>query len=85
MNMNGGGEVAPAVLMFAIVGWAFGCIGVRHCRRSVGRWVQLLLFFVTFTWRAPDVFGKKNTLHFNMNVLREFLLITIPSSNSYNL
>ena len=82
MKMKGSREVASAVLMFAIVGWAFGCIGgVRHCRRSVGRCVRLLLFFVTFTWRAPDVFGKKNTLHFNINVLREFVLITIPSSN----
>ena len=38
MKMKGGGEVASAVLTFAIVGWAFGCIGgVRHCRHSVGR------------------------------------------------
>ena len=66
--MKGGEEVASAVLTFTIIGWAFGCIGVRHCRRSFGRSVGGSGFWFYdnfFLWRivvftAPDVhiFGR---------------------------
>ena len=67
--MKGGGEVASAVLTFTIIGWAFGCIGVRHCRRSFGRsvggsgfWFYDNNFFCGGLWifTAPDVhiFGR---------------------------
>ena len=67
--MKGGEEVASAVLTFTIIGWAFGCIGVRHCRRSFGRSVGGSGFWFYdnfFLWRIVDIYRARRT-HFWQN------------------